>query len=89
MQRPGEETSRADNDDPPIVLDEKENFGQQVNNNEPLSPNDQEASKKSSSGSNPNIPQPFDPQSYLENEDAGHGMYCHTFESLSRSSPNG
>ena len=89
MQRTGEETTRAGNEDPPILLDEKEKFGQQVNNNEQLSPNDQEASKKSSRGSDPSIPHPFNPQSFLENEGGGHGMYRHTFESLSRSSPDG
>ena len=89
MQRPGEEASRAGDDDPPILLDKIDQFSQHVNNNEPLSPDNQEASEKPSSGGNPNIPHSFSPQSYLENEDGGHGMYRHIIGSLSRSSPDG
>ena len=89
MQRSVEEASGAGNDDPPILLEKTENFGQQVSNNESLGAKTQEASERPPSGSGPSIPHPFSAQSYLENEDGGHGMYRHNIDSLSRSSLDG
>ena len=49
-------------------------------NNEPPSQNSQEASTRSPSRSRSSVPNPFDSQSSLENENGSHSMYRNTLE---------
>lgn len=76
-----ENWKESDGDVQSLTIEEADRDCDKVNN-EPPSPNSQEASTESRSLSGSSVPYPFDSQSSLENESGSHGMYHNKVDTL-------